>query len=120
MAGPRKHAFRAAALWPTLLAMSVVQAGSLGHAASPAGMEYFERQVRPVLVEQCYSCHSAEAKKGVKGGLRLDSREGLLKGGDTGPAIVPGHPEQSLLIRAVRYESDDLQMPPKGKHLPAE
>jgi len=81
-----------------------------------AGAEFFEKHVRPVLVENCYKCHSAQAEK-VKGGLRLDTRDGLLKGGDSGPAIVPGDPERSLLIKAIRYTDDDLQMPPKGKKL---
>ena len=69
-----------------------------------------------MLANNCYKCHSAEAEK-VKGGLLLDTREALLKGGDTGPAIVPGDPEKSLLIKAVRYTDPDLQMPPKGEKL---
>jgi hypothetical protein len=76
--------------------------------------EFFEKKVRPVLVEHCYKCHSADAKK-LKGGLRLDSRDGLLRGGDTGPAIVPGNPEKSRLVEAINYKNVDLQMPPKGK-----
>jgi Planctomycete cytochrome C len=71
-----------------------------------------------VLVESCYGCHSPKAEKGVKGGLALDTKDGLLKGGDTGPALVPGEPEKSLLIKAVRYHDENLQMPPKGKRLP--
>ncbi len=78
--------------------------------------DFFEKKVRPVLVERCYSCHSASAGK-HKGGLFLDSREAILKGGDSGPAALPGDPERSLLLRALRY-ADDLKMPPKGK-LPA-
>ncbi|MEO5804278.1 MAG: PSD1 and planctomycete cytochrome C domain-containing protein [Verrucomicrobiota bacterium] len=74
--------------------------------------EFFEKNIRPVLVERCYKCHSAESEK-LKGGLRLDFRDGVLKGGETGPAIVPGRPEKSLLIKAVRYVDPDLQMPPK-------
>ncbi len=77
---------------------------------------FFEKKIRPVLVEHCYECHSAQSKK-VKGGLLLDTRDGLLKGGDTGPALVPGKPEESLLVRAVRYTDKDLQMPPKDKKL---
>jgi hypothetical protein len=72
-------------------------------------IEFFEKKIRPVLVEQCYKCHSAEAKK-LKGGLHLDTREGVRKGGDSGPAIVPGDPAASLLMKAIRYE--DQQMPP--------
>lgn len=84
------------------------------------GLAFFENRIRPQLVEHCYECHSASAQK-VKGGLRLDSRENLLKGGDSGPAVVAGAPEQSLLIRAIRHEDKDLLMPPgKGgsKKLP--
>jgi mono/diheme cytochrome c family protein len=74
-------------------------------------LEFFENKIRPVLAEHCYSCHSAQAEK-LKGGLLLDTRAGLLKGGDTGPAIVPGEPDKSLLIKAVRYTDPDLKMPP--------
>jgi hypothetical protein len=81
-----------------------------------AGVEFFEKQIRPVLVDHCYKCHSHEAEK-VKGSLLLDTRDGVLKGGDTGPAIVPGDPEKSLLIKAIRYTDENLQMPPKGKKL---
>src|SRR5688572_27466902 len=73
---------------------------------------FFESKIRPVLVESCYKCHSAESER-VKGGLLLDSREGLLKGGDSGAAIVPGDPDKSSLIRALRYKDEALQMPPK-------
>ena len=83
----------------------------------PRGMNrrtstFFERKIRPVLVAECYSCHSTEAKK-VRGNLLLDSREGLLKGGDSGPSLVPGKPEESLLLEALRHEG--LEMPPEGK-----
>lgn len=81
-----------------------------------ADLEFFEAKVRPVLVEHCYKCHSRDADK-VKGGLLLDSREGLLHGGNTGDAVVPGDPEASLLIHAVRYSDEDLQMPPKNRKL---
>ena len=72
---------------------------------------FFETKIRPVLVEHCYKCHSAEAEK-IKGGLRLDSKAEVLKGGDSGPAIVPGQPSESLLIKAIGYGDKDLQMPP--------
>src|SRR4051794_25871059 len=65
-------------------------------------VDFFEKKIRPVLVEHCYKCHSADAKK-IKGKLRLDSRAWLLKGGDSGPALVPGNLEKSLLIEAVLY-----------------
>jgi len=83
---------------------------------SPTQTEFFENKVRPILSKQCYKCHSAEATK-VKGGLLLDTRDGLLKGGDSGPALVPGEPEKSLLVKAIRYTDPDLQMPPKGEKL---
>jgi hypothetical protein len=79
--------------------------------------EFFEQHIRPVLVNSCYPCHSVTAGKS-KGGLLLDTKESILKGGDSGPAIVPGDPDHSLLIKAVRYTDKDLQMPPKGKRLP--
>lgn len=83
-----------------------------------AGVDFFEKKIRPVLVAHCYKCHSADAKS-VKGGLLLDTREGLLTGGDSGPAIVPGKPNESLLINSLRYADDAYQMPPAGK-LPGE
>lgn len=73
--------------------------------------EHFEKRVRPLLVERCQKCHSGAAPKG---GLRLDSRESLVKGGDSGTAIVVAKPEESLLLRAMRYQ-DGLEMPPDGK-----
>jgi hypothetical protein len=78
----------------------------------PAGREFFEQQIRPLLVKRCYECHSTAAKK-RKGGLALDTREGVRKGGDSGPAIIPSDPKNSLLIQAVRY--DGREMPPKKK-----
>ncbi len=89
---------------------------SAGRCASTEELEFFEKNIRPLFVENCYKCHSAQSEK-LKGGLRLDTREGLLKGGDSGPAIVPGDPEKSRLIKAVRYGDKNLQMPPKDKKL---
>ena len=77
-----------------------------------AGLEFFEKNVRPILAEHCYKCHSI-AEKTSKGGLILDSRDGMLKGGDEGPAVVPGNPAKSLLLRAITYTDNELQMPPK-------
>src|SRR5688572_29215530 len=79
-----------------------------------ADIAFFESKIRPVLVEYCYKCHSAQSEK-LKGGLHVDTREGLLQGGDTGPAIVPGEPEKSLLIRAIQYKDETMQMPPKQR-----
>ncbi len=88
-------------------------------AAEPdaAAVAFFEKQVRPLLVEQCHACHSTKAKK-IRGGLTLDRRESILQGGDSGAAVVPGKPEQSLLLAAVRGTNAELQMPPKGKLRP--
>src|SRR6476619_32971 len=83
-------------------------------APAVADDEFFEKKIRPVLATQCYSCHSSTAKK-IKAHLKLDSREAILKGGDTGPAIVIGSPEKSLLVKALTYDDVDLRMPPKGK-----
>ena len=88
-------------------------------AADADGFTFFEKKIRPVLVEKCYSCHSAQAQqaKKLKGGLLLDTKAGILKGGDSGSIISPGKPADSLLIKGLQH-SDELRMPPKGK-LPA-
>ena len=97
---------------------SLLTAGQLVATPVPAfpapDLEFFEKRIRPLLAERCYECHSADAKK-LKGGLRLDSREAALKGGDTRAAVVHGQPDKSLLIEAVRYGNQDLQMPPKSR-----
>jgi hypothetical protein len=102
-------------LWPSLVALLVP---ALARSAEPgaAGVEFFEQKIRPVLVERCYSCHSTEAaqNKKLRGGLLLDSREALRKGGDSGPAIVPGKPDAGTLLKALR-QTGELKMPPKGK-----
>jgi mono/diheme cytochrome c family protein len=100
-------------LFVSIATVSALAAGT----PDRAGVEFFEKHVRPVLVENCYNCHSPGAEKGVKGGLLLDTRAGLLKGGENGPVIVAGDPEKSRLIQAVRYHDENLQMPPKGKKL---
>ncbi|MCR9295901.1 MAG: PSD1 and planctomycete cytochrome C domain-containing protein [bacterium] len=75
--------------------------------------EFFEKHIRPLFVQHCYDCHSVEA--GKEGGLHLDSKEAWLEGGHSGPALIPGDPAVSLLVRAVNYEDPDLRMPPDGK-----
>ncbi len=75
---------------------------------------FFEKKIRPVLIDQCAKCHSSTSEK-LKGGLVLDTRDGLRKGGDSGPSIAPGSPERSLLIKALRFTDNSMQMPPKGK-----
>jgi hypothetical protein len=79
-------------------------------------LQFFEGKIRPILADKCYKCHSIEAGKS-KGKLTLDTREGLLKGGETGPGVKPGDPDGSILIKAVLYTDSDLQMPPKGEKL---
>jgi cytochrome c553 len=83
-------------------------------AADSTGQDFFEKKIRPVLTTECYRCHSNQAAK-LKGGLSLDSREGMLTGGDTGAAITPGDPARSLLIKAIQQTDKDLAMPPKKK-----
>jgi mono/diheme cytochrome c family protein len=85
-------------------------------AVSGEDLQFFETRIRPVLADHCYKCHSREADK-IRGGLMLDTREGMLHGGDTGPAIEPGKPEDSLIVDAISYKDADLQMPPKGEKL---
>src|SRR5258706_666844 len=99
--------------------MMLASSAPAANAPDSAVVEFFEKKIRPIFVENCYKCHSKEAEK-LKGALLLDTRDGVLKGGDTGPAIVPGQPDKSLLIQAVRYTNTDLQMPPKNKKLSAE
>src|SRR5882672_4705755 len=86
-------------------------------AAAPsdlAQLDFFEKKIRPVLSEHCYQCHSADAKK-IKGGLLLDTKAGIDEGGDNGPILVRGNPDQSKLVEAIRWTNEDLQMPPKKK-----
>ncbi len=105
----------AAATFPLLAGLLMpLLAPHAVRAAEPEALEFFEKKVRPVLVEHCHGCHSASAKK-LKGGLRLDSREAALKGGDTGAALVPGKPAQSRLVSAIGYHNVELRMPPRGK-----
>lgn len=78
------------------------------------GAEFFEKKIRPVLAEKCFQCHSSKLKAPL-GGLRIDTAEGLRKGGDTGPAIVAGDPAKSLLLTAIGYQKLELKMPPTGK-----
>ena len=92
-----------------ILASSCVLAGS---EPGSEDVELFERAIRPLLHEHCYECHSATSQK-LRAELHLDSRAGMVQGGESGPAIVPGNPADSLLLQAVRYES--FEMPPSGK-----
>src|SRR4051812_30867132 len=99
----------------SLTAAAWLLAAPLLRAAEPdvKGIEFFESKIRPVLVEQCYKCHSAQAGK-VKGSLSPDTKAGVLKVGENGPAIVPGNPEKSRLLAAL-VQNGELKMPPKSK-----
>lgn len=83
-------------------------------AVADDGLEFFEKKIRPVLIEKCYKCHSAEAAK-PKGGLRLDRRSNVFEGGDSGPALVPNKADESLLIQAISWTGDVSEMPPDSK-----
>src|SRR5882724_2196704 len=106
--------------WLALAALPLaLQVAGEAQQASPSAAQsadYFEAKVRPVLAANCYDCHTDQRM----GGLRVDSREGLLKGGKSGPAITPGDPDKSVLILAVRQTSDKLKMPKGGQLKPDE
>src|SRR6267143_1238455 len=85
-----------------------------GMVRADEGTDFFEKKIRPVMVERCYECQSSTAKK-VKGKFKLDTKEDFEKGGDTSAPVIKGDPEKSLLIKAIRYKDEDLQMPPKEK-----
>jgi hypothetical protein len=95
-----------------LLGLNTLAADEAKKLLAPAAVQFFETKVRPVLVENCFKCHS---DKKQRGGLRVDSLAAILQGGDQGPALVPGAPEKSLLIKAIRHEDKDLKMPPENK-----
>src|SRR5579872_926100 len=107
--------------YPALVTATLTVA-LLGTAPSPAGetgsaeAEFFEKRIRPVLVEKCYACHSAEAQQQnkLRARLRLDTRAGLRAGGANGPVVVAGKPADSLLMQALQYDGP-VKMPPKGK-----
>ena len=98
-------------------AVAIVAPGARAEepAAAPSAdaITFFESKIRPILVDNCYDCHAADTDQ--KGSLLLDTKAGVLKGGDTGPALVAGDPSKSLIIQAIKYESDHLKMPPDGK-----
>ena len=98
-----------------LLAIHSLAVSLLADELSPQELEFFETKIRPVLVKSCYECHSQQAAKNneLKGGLRLDTRQGILRGGESGPAVVLGKPDESLLLSSLAYDS--FEMPPSGK-----
>src|SRR6187551_2428884 len=106
----------------SLLHFSLVMISGLAGSAvcaadDVAGTAFFESKIRPVLVKHCYECHSVESGKS-KGGLQLDTKQGIRAGGDTGPGVVPGDPAKSLLLTAIKHTDPDLEMPPKKAKLP--
>ena len=84
------------------------------HGADDEGKAFFEKKIGPVLVKNCYECHSKKSDK-FEGGLAVDSRKAIRAGGDRGAAVVPNSVAESILIRAIKYAEEDLQMPPDGK-----
>ena len=98
-----------------LIYASVLFCGQIFAASTPQQTEFFESKIRPILAQECYECHSSATKK--KGGLLLDSRAGWQAGGDTGDAIKPGDPQNSLLLQTLRHEHEDLKMPKNGAKL---
>jgi hypothetical protein len=109
---------RISALGLACVGAGVCLTASLSGAAeaptTPDQIAFFEKSIRPALVKECYSCHATTARK-VRGGLTLDTRDGIRKGGDTGPAIVPGDVGKSLLVKAIKHAQAGLKMPPKKK-----
>ena len=99
----------------SLFLLAAVPATSFAAKPTRKQLEFFEKKIRPILVARCYKCHSKNSKK-VKGGLLLDSKNGWMSGGESGPAISPGDPKESLFIQAINF--DGLEMPPSSK-LPA-
>jgi cytochrome c553 len=105
---------------PLIFGLSALILGGISTQAAivdSSRADFFERKIRPILMDNCYKCHSPSAPK-LKGGLSVASREGILKGGENGAAVVPGFPDKSKLIEAIRWTNKDLQMPPKTQ-LPA-
>jgi len=101
----------------TLLLLAIFIGTSSANTPSPEQAEFFEAKIRPLLANNCYGCHSqkADSKGKLKAGLYLDSYKGLINGGDSGSALVPGEPDQSRIVEAVLYRNEDMAMPPKGK-----
>ncbi len=95
-----------------LSAIALLTCLAVGQPPAAEQDQFFELKVRPVLAGTCFKCHGGEK---TSGGLRTDSRDSLLQGGETKAAIVPGKPDKSLLIEAIKYTNPDIQMPPKGK-----
>src|SRR5258708_1353413 len=98
------------------ISFPAARAGQPAPPAEAASVDFFEKKVRPLLAGYCFNCPSANTNS--QGGLGVDDRNGLLQGGNGGPAVVPGHPEKSLLIRSIRSTDEKLKMPPKVRLSP--
>ena len=112
-------AFRTLLFALTVSALAALFCTPAGAADSKAQARFFEEHIRPVLVDRCYGCHSVEKGK-HKGGLLVDSRDALLKGGATGPAVIPGDPDKSLIVKAIKQLSDEMKMPPEDRLTPSQ
>ena len=98
-----------------MAAVALLTISPASHApAEDEGKAFFNKKIGPVLVKNCYECHSAKHDK-FEGGLGVDTRKAIRSGGDRGPAVVPNSTAESLIIRAIKYSEEDLQMPPDGK-----
>ncbi|NBT63053.1 MAG: xanthan lyase, partial [Planctomycetia bacterium] len=97
----------------TIAILSCLLFASVSVAGEAEDFAFFEAKVRPLLIEHCFSCHAKDAKK-IRGELLLDSKEGWMKGGESGQVIIPGNIEKSLFVKVLSY-NDTIQMPPKGK-----
>ena len=104
--------------WRSIVFLCLSANFCLNLAGEDEGFLFFEKKIRPVFAQHCYECHSVKSEK-LKANLLLDRKEGWMQGGDSGPAINPGKPEISLLIKAIGYYDNDLRMPPRRK-LPTE
>lgn len=113
MVSRRKIGFDAPASRPTT-EPTMPAAEPQKFATDPEGLEFFEMKIRPILATQCYQCHSARAEE-LRGGLALDTWEGLQKGGSSGPVVIPGDPDNSPLVSALHWNDESLRMPPKQK-----
>ncbi len=111
----RSHSFSLA----LFAALGVPAFGAVTAQPTKEQTEFFENKIRPIFKENCYKCHSVEENK-AKGGLTMDTKAGLLKGGENGPIVVPGDLDKSQIITAINYLDPDLQMPPKGEKLTAQ
>jgi len=101
------------------LALLLVSMAATAQAPTAEQVEFFEKNIRPVLANNCYQCHGEDVAK-LKGGLNLTYRSGIRTGGDNGPALIPGDPGKSMMVEAIEYNDEDFQMPPKKGKLPDE